>query len=226
MTAQQLDQLLKLIPRNETTNVQGNETDEEIDFGFSGMVNSNKEGVGKSMEWIIDSGASDHMTSSLKSLTNVKLAPSTFTITLPTGSTAVITHVGDVTLLGGLKLKNVLHVPQFHHNLLSIHKIAKDSRCEVIFHPESCFIMDSSNKNVVGVGKLKRGLYYLQNEKMAAKGMAMTGNKSKEENGSEYFIWHQRLGHAPLSKMQHIDRVKHCLLNKNSRYASLVSWQK
>lgn len=150
MTAQQLDQLLKLIPKPETSNAQGGETDEELDFGFSGMVYSNKGEMKESKEWIIDSGASDHMTSSLKNMVNIKLAPSTFTITLPTGATAIITHVGDVTLPSGLKLKNVLHVPQFNHNLLSIHKLARDSKCNVIFHPDSCVIMNSTKKKVVG----------------------------------------------------------------------------
>lgn len=111
MTTRRLDQLLKLIPRGGTSSVQESETDEEIDYGFYGMVNSNKESTMESMEWIIDSGASDHMTSSLKNFVNVKLAPSTYTITLPTSATTFITHVGDVTLPSGLKLKNALHVP-------------------------------------------------------------------------------------------------------------------
>lgn len=73
------------------------------------------------------------------------------------------------------------------------------------------------------MGKLKRGLYYLQNDEGPTKEMTMTGQKSKELTSgeekkaekttveSEYIIWHQRLGHVPLSKLQHIDRVKQCL---------------
>lgn len=123
MTSKQLEELLKLIPK-EISNQKGSETDEEIDYGFSGMVYSAEKGAQGPAEWIIDSGASDHMTSSLQNMVNVKLAPSTFTITLPTGATAVITHIGDVMLRNGLRLTNVLHVPQFNHNLLSIHKLA------------------------------------------------------------------------------------------------------
>lgn len=201
VSAQQLDQLLKLIPQMGKSGVQESETDEEIDFAISGMVNSGKEKMTGGMEWIIDSGASDHMTSSLKNLVNVKLAPSRFTITLPTGATAVITHVGDVTLPNGLRLKNVLHVPQFHHNLLSIHKLAKDEKCEVMFQLEKCCIMDSTSKKVIGVGKLKNGLYYLQNERQGVQALAMTSLKLKEKSGNKYTIWHQRLGHAPVSKL-------------------------
>lgn len=93
-------------------------------------------------EWIIDSGASDHMTASLENLINVKRIPANYTINLPTGDTAVITHIGDVILPNGLKLANVLYVPQFHHNLLSIHKLALDNKCQVMFHPNSFVILD------------------------------------------------------------------------------------
>lgn len=203
-----------MIPQTGTSKTQGGETNEEIDYGFSGLAHSSSNKVIESMEWIIDSGASDHMTSSLKNLVNVKLAPSTFTITLPTGATAVITHVGDVTLPNGMQLKNVLHVPQFNHNLLSIHKLAKDSNCNVVFQPESCVIMNSVSNNVVGIGRMKRSLYYLENEKLCSNVVTETRQKSQKEpndrkkglkTGHEFTIWHQRLGHAPISKMQRIN---------------------
>lgn len=72
-------------------------------------------------------------------------------------------------------------------------------------------------KNAVGVGKIRQGLYYLQSEKPCAKGVAMTGKSSQEGSNvtkeeskakNEFTVWHQRLGHAPVSKMQHINRVK------------------
>lgn len=101
------------------------------------------------------------MTSSLQNMVNVKLAPSTFTITLPTGATAVITHIGDVMLQNGLRLTNVLHVPKFNHNLLSIHKLAQDSKCDVIFSPSKCVIIDATTKGIVGRGEMRQGLYNL-----------------------------------------------------------------
>lgn len=223
MTAEQLNQLLKLIPRGDA---KGTETDDEIDYSFSGMVSSGKKEISMTKEWIIDSGASDHMTSSLKNLVNVKQAPATFTITLPTGATTVITHIGDVLLSNGLKLENVLYVPTFNHNLLSIHKLAIDNKCNVVFHPGSCFIIDSVSKNVIGRGEIKQGLYYLTNEKMHRAGLAMTGEKAtsttivKEQKGkveSEYTLWHQRLGHASISKMLHIARVKPCLYQEKDQ---------
>lgn len=121
----------------------------------------------------------------------------------------MITHVGDVVLCNGVKLNNVLHVPQFNHNLLSIHKLAQDGKFEVTFQPDKCVITDAATKSVVGVGVMKQGLYYLKNEKFHEKGMAMIGErKEKTKESNQYTIWHQRLGHAAISKMKHIDKVK------------------
>ena len=75
-----------------------------------------------------------------------RLPPSSFTIKLPTGASTPITHIGDVVLPNGLKLFNILYFPQFNHNLLSIHKLAKDINCNVTFHLKGCVIVDSVSK--------------------------------------------------------------------------------
>lgn len=84
-TPQQLQQLLALMPGN----VSG-----EVDSPFSRMINSGT-GIVHTKKWIIDSGASDHMTASLVDLVNVRKAPEKFTIRLPAGDTALIPHIGD-----------------------------------------------------------------------------------------------------------------------------------
>lgn len=129
-------------------------------MGFSGMVACNLSIVSHNA-WIIDSGASDHMTCSVKRLLNVQAADSNITITLPTGDVAKITHVGDMRLENGLVLHKVLVVPQFNHNLLSIHKLARDNKCDVKFTPERCEILNSQTKTLQAVGQVYNGLYYL-----------------------------------------------------------------
>lgn len=83
------------------------------------------------------------MTASLNNLLNVRKAPPNFSIKLPTGGTTLITHIGDIRLENGLKMMNVLYVPDFNHNLLSIHKLAKDNNCDIMFYPDRCMIIDS-----------------------------------------------------------------------------------
>ncbi|XP_074323322.1 uncharacterized protein LOC141660253 [Apium graveolens] len=60
ITHQQFEQLLKLIPGNINTQT----TEEDMDTPFSGMITSNAV-ESLVQEWIVDSGASDHMSCSL-----------------------------------------------------------------------------------------------------------------------------------------------------------------
>ncbi|KAL2926727.1 Retrovirus-related Pol polyprotein from transposon RE2 [Bienertia sinuspersici] len=54
-------------------------------------------------------------------------------IGLPNGDTAVVTHRGEVNLNKDLKLTNVMYVPSFRHNLISVQKLIKENCCEVKF---------------------------------------------------------------------------------------------
>lgn len=71
ITVEQLEQLLKNIPGRHKISVN-NAHSEEVDnsfAGFAGML-SCFYANGKIAEWIIDSGASDHMTGSVECVTN------------------------------------------------------------------------------------------------------------------------------------------------------------
>lgn len=81
-------------------------------------------------------------------------------INLPTGSTVNISHTGTVTISSLLSLTDVLCVPNFKHNLLSVQKLIKHNNCEVKFLPTHCVILDSSSQQVIAVGEAKHGLYY------------------------------------------------------------------
>lgn len=116
LTSKQLEQLLKMLPSVGVYAHTRSQDMSDIDSPFSGMVSCNTVQV-HTNEWIVDSGATDHMTYSLSLLTNVKVSSSQCTIKLPTGVIASITHVGEVVLKNGLKLKGVLYVPTFNHNL-------------------------------------------------------------------------------------------------------------
>ncbi|PWA36367.1 peptidase family M48 family protein [Artemisia annua] len=102
-TSKQFEQLMKSLPHfNQPTN-----TDMEHPFGegtsycFS-CVNGIVEG------WIIDTGASDHMSPDSDEFDNVALLKTKQLINLPNGHTSVISKVGNVTLQNNIALKNVL----------------------------------------------------------------------------------------------------------------------
>lgn len=144
-TPQQLDQLAKLVPHFQSSQVKESETDEEIDYHFSGMLSLSHTNA-HSCEWIVDSGASDHMTPLLSSMIQSTAARSSQKINHPTGTTAVITHTGTILFPSGLTLNKVLCVPSFQHNLLSVQRLIADNNCEVQFFSTHCTIVDKSTK--------------------------------------------------------------------------------
>lgn len=167
------------------------------------------------------------MKANLDALVNVKSAPSNLIIKLPTGGTSVITHVGDVLLQNGLKLHNVLYVPAFKHNLLSIHRLAADNNYSIQFQPQSCTIVDSATKEVKATGTVHIGLYYLQQSSL--KHIAGVSKSCHVSTSVSYDVWHHRLGHAPKEKLSRIPYLKGkldhskqvCLTCPMSKFAKL-----
>lgn len=149
----------------------------------------------------------------------------------------MITHTGDAELANGLKLKNVLYIPTFKHNLLSVQKLTIDKGCKVDFHPEYCIIQEKDGK-VLGVGKAVHGLYYMINKPIEElvkswkkrtdvstrvnnnyqeRGMQAMNAEGKVRipdtindvpNVSATTLWHWRLGHAPLQRISKIAQLK------------------
>jgi hypothetical protein len=62
--------------------------------------------------WIIDTGATDHMISSVTLFTSITAVVS-HKVKLPNDHFALVTHIGTVQLLEHLILTNVLCVPSF-----------------------------------------------------------------------------------------------------------------
>lgn len=91
------------------------------------------------------------MIASLSRLQNVKKAPAAGSINLLTGEMASITHIGDLHLQNGLFLKDVLYVPTFKHNLLSIHELSQDNGCHVQFYSGVCKILMNETDTLVAM---------------------------------------------------------------------------
>nr|XP_033512411.1 uncharacterized protein LOC117277104 [Nicotiana tomentosiformis]XP_033512412.1 uncharacterized protein LOC117277104 [Nicotiana tomentosiformis] len=85
-------------------------------------------------EWIVDSGASHHIIASHNTLTDVSELSSKEEVHLPNGAKSNITHIGIVEFLESMKAKDVLYVPDFRYNLLSVSKLTKKSLlcCHVV----------------------------------------------------------------------------------------------
>lgn len=97
-------------------------------------------------------------------------------------------------------------VPEFNHNLLYIHKLASDNKCAVKFTLEVCEIVNSQS-NLVVVGRVYNGLYYLFDEEVnGSTSVSLHGHYNAATVDAN--LWHLRFGHASLSKMKNIPHLK------------------
>lgn len=108
--------------------------------------------------WIVDTGATHHMASDLAMLYTA-CEQQHQKVHLPNGTKVPITHIGSCRLLQG-DIQNVLCVPDFKHNLLSVSKLTRELGCCVAFFPDFCLLQDLFTGKVRGIGKLEGGLYY------------------------------------------------------------------
>ena len=90
--------------------------------------------------WVIDTGATDHIVYSIHLLTDFTVV--NCVVALPNGETALVTHIGSICLFENLVLTNVLCVPSFSFNLLSVSQLTKKMHCCLIFLSTFCFIQD------------------------------------------------------------------------------------
>jgi len=121
-------------------------------------------------DWILDSGASHHMTSNLKNLSNVKKFKEPIQITVAKKDEVIYaTHEGDLHgyMFAGRKknrvrLEKVWFVPELQSNLLSVKAIDKKG-ISVLFENQSATIKDSDG--VYGQADLSEtGLYSIEIE--------------------------------------------------------------
>jgi hypothetical protein len=160
-TAEECKQILSML-KNKTTSanhVSNCPTHDELSGkAFSLISNGNRSA------WILDSGCTDHMISDQNLFTYSRPVIGR-TVELLNGSITQVTHIGRVHLSSDLILDNVLCVPYFRLNLISISKLASDSSCITIFLSQFCVIQDLRSGKMIGTGIEREGLYFLDQAK-------------------------------------------------------------
>ncbi|KAK3035256.1 hypothetical protein RJ639_033890 [Escallonia herrerae] len=112
--------------------------------------------VGKSLPpthtWLIDSGASHHMTGNLNFFSSIwDIPPSP--VGLPDGLQTNAIKAGSVSLADGITLRHVLYVPNLVVNLISVSCLATDANCFVAFSNDICVLQDRTSKSPIGLDK-------------------------------------------------------------------------
>lgn len=112
--------------------------------------------------WIVDTGATNHMTANLDILSDVQEAAKGNFVTLPNGHKSTVTHFGKLIFEQGIELSNVFYVPEFQYNLISVNQLIKDLQCSITFFPDFCVLQGLHNGEAKLTGRQIDGLYYVQ----------------------------------------------------------------
>ena len=160
--------------------------------------------------WIIDSGASDHMAGNMDLFSEVKGLKQTINVGLPDGSTKIVKKIGVVRISPKITLMNVLYIPEFQHNLLSLSKLIDHSKVKIVFDENGCVLQDPISKEAIAYGRRLNGLYKfcLKPEKKEERSCSDELNNKAKCNATNsnlsLSVIHARLGHGSLSKLQHL----------------------
>ncbi|KAL2929055.1 Retrovirus-related Pol polyprotein from transposon RE1 [Bienertia sinuspersici] len=166
ITAEQLEQLLKLLPP--PLKQGGGDTDEEMDCNYAGMVKCYSAKIAES-KWIINSGVTHHMTGYQGKWSTCKKFKSEVRIDLLTCHTTLVTHKGEVQINENVRLKNVMLVPSFKHNLISVQKLIEDNSFELKFIENLCIIKEKDTDLLKGIDRAEKGLYIFLHDSVRGK---------------------------------------------------------
>lgn len=155
--------------------------------------------------WIIDSGATDHMTDCSKFFSTYSPCAGNKKIKVADGSFSAIAGIGSIPLSSSLTLHNVLHVPNLSCNLLSVSKITHDLNCRAIFDSSNCKFQELNSRRMIGNAREIDGLYLFEDDtdlgRQRQSSCLYSSLISKEH---EVMLWHYRLGHPSFNYMKHL----------------------
>ncbi|KAM1553006.1 hypothetical protein PS1_005782 [Malus domestica] len=153
--------------------------------------------------WLLDSKATNHMTSDVSNLHMATSYPSTDTVTSASGEGLLIKHIGPSflpTKSHNFKLPSVLHVPKLSQHLLSMNQLCKDNKCRCIFDDVSLCIQDKVTARML-FHRLSNNAVYpipmLKPQRSLSHGSTPIAYVGQKQPSS--FLWHCRLGHPTQS---------------------------
>jgi hypothetical protein len=104
--------------------------------------------------WVLDSGASFHVTSDQSKLASTTPVTDGASVQTADGTVCHITHKGSLSDPHFI-VPNIFFVPELSMDLLSVGQIT-DHNCFVGFDDSSCFVQDLRTGEVIGTGRRRR----------------------------------------------------------------------
>ena len=134
--------------------------------------------------------------STLSSLTPTTTYPH---VSIADGHSCFVKGYGLTKPTPSLTLHNVLYVPAFPTNLLSISTITRTLNCVAIFCPFYCIFQDLHIGMRIGLGRENGcGIYELVSNTPSSGLLALFSSSSATSS----ILWHRRLDHPSLSKLK------------------------
>ncbi|XP_070044962.1 uncharacterized protein [Nicotiana tomentosiformis] len=148
--------------------------------------------------WIIDSGATDHMTSNKDIFFNLIPLTTSYLVTLPNGYKAK-----DLSMR---KLLELSKLDQGLYKLLHEHQST----------PGSNFSISVFNKNVLPMNVSDVSLNKVVQNKSALNSIPLVSSNDMHNINKHDVVWHHMLGHIPFAKMKLIPSISFNLSSKQS----------
>lgn len=104
-----------------------------------------------------------------------------------------------------MTLHDVLFIPTFKHNLLSVIKLSSENYLKFTFYPILCILQDQRTEKVIAVGKMKKNLYVLNTKPFSSEAITLCCNLISSSGVflNEYSVhsvnmitWHRSLGYV------------------------------
>lgn len=123
-----------------------------------------------------------------------------------------MTHIVTVVLSPKLILHNVLFVPHFSFNLISVSKLASSYPYSVNFQQKFCIIPDPHSDMMIESAKRIQNLYQLVDPTYSVQisdspffpsSCLLYANKASNDD-----VWHYRLGHLSNSRLKCLQQIE------------------
>ena len=180
--------------------------------------------------WLLDSGATHHLTSDLNNLSLHRPYNGGDDVMIADGSNMMISHTGSTLIPNhtrSLLLDKILCVPNIQKNLISIYRLCNVNKVSVEFFPASFQVKDLRTGVPLLQGRTNNELYeWPVSSPQAVAMVSSVGPKTTLTS------WHSRLGHPSssvlnsvisqfslpvLSSSQKLLSCSDCLINKSHK---------
>ena len=142
--------------------------------------------------WILDSGETSHICCSKEQFNSFKSLHVSHVL-LPNSTKVKVEGIGRIKLNDDIFLHNMLFIPTFRFNLLSLVSLINDNSFQFIMQPNSFVLQDLKTLRRIDTARQHQGLLLFNFPKSPFHDTSI-----QSCNVVTYETWHQRLGHIPI----------------------------